>query len=90
MSPAALLGTWEDVEGLDVYRQYIAAESAPGGLADIHSPPPEQGSSVNWLNIFYAVEWAVFAGFAFYLWYRLAKDAWEKEVEDLEDAAVRQ
>jgi hypothetical protein len=29
----------------------------------------------------------VFAGFAFYLWYRLARDAWEKEIEDLEDAA---
>jgi len=29
----------------------------------------------------------VFAGFAFYLWYRLAKDAWEKEVEELEDLA---
>lgn len=90
MSPAALLGTWEDIDGLSVYRPYIAAETAPAGLADIDSPPPDQGSSVNWLNIFYAVEWAVFAGFAFYLWYRLAKDAWEKEVEDLEDAAVRQ
>jgi hypothetical protein len=30
----------------------------------------------------------VFAGFAFYLWYRLAKDAWEKEVEDFEDEAA--
>jgi surfeit locus 1 family protein len=30
----------------------------------------------------------VFAGFAFYLWYRLAKDAWEKELEDLEDEAA--
>ena len=33
-------------------------------------------------------EWAVFAGFAFYLGYRLARDAWEKEVEDIEDAAA--
>jgi hypothetical protein len=41
---------------------------------------------VNWLNIFYAAEWAIFAGFAFYLWYRLAKDAWEREVEEFEDA----
>ncbi|MFH8252060.1 SURF1 family protein [Microbacterium sp. B2969] len=86
MSPAALLGQWHDVDGLDVYRQYVASESASGGLADIHSSPPRQGSGVNWLNIFYAIEWAVFAGFAFYLWYRLAKDAWEKEVEEIEDA----
>lgn len=34
---------------------------------------------VGWLNIFYALEWLVFAGFAFYLWYRLLKDAVEKE-----------
>ena len=53
----------------------------------ISSPAPSEGSRVNWLNIFYAIEWAVFAGFAFYLWYRLARDAWEKEVEELEDAA---
>jgi len=84
MSPAALLGQWHDVEGLDVYRPYIASETAPRLLLDIASPAPDEGSRVNWLNIFYAVEWAVFAGFAFYLWYRLARDAWEKELEDLE------
>ena len=46
---------------------------------------PDEQSQVNWLNIFYAAEWAVFAGFAFYLWYRLARDAWERELEDFED-----
>lgn len=85
MSPAALLGQWHDVDALFVYRPYVAAESAFGGLDAISSPAPIEGSGINWLNIFYAVEWAVFAGFAFYLWYRLAKDAWEKEVEDFED-----
>ncbi|WP_106816746.1 SURF1 family protein [Microbacterium timonense] len=85
MSPAALLGQWHDVQGIDVYRPYLASEKAPPPLADISSPAPVEGSGVNWLNIFYAVEWAVFAGFAFYLWYRLAKDAWEKELEDFED-----
>ncbi|MDY0910428.1 SURF1 family cytochrome oxidase biogenesis protein [Microbacterium sp. CFBP9034] len=88
MSPAALLGRWHDVEQLDVYRPYIASTEPLGGLDAISSPAPEEGSGVNWLNIFYAAEWAVFAGFAFYLWYRLARDAWEKEVEDFEDAAT--
>jgi SURF1 family len=88
MSPPALLSRWHDIEGLDVYRPYIAAETAQGPLDDISSPAPEEGSGVNWLNIFYAVEWAIFAGFAFYLWYRLARDAWEREVEELEDAAA--
>ena len=86
MSPAALLSRWHDIDQLDVYRPYLASASAPDGLVDISSPAPEEGSSVNWLNIFYAVEWAIFAGFAFYLWYRLAKDAWEREVEEFDDA----
>lgn len=87
MSPAALLGRWHDVEELAVYRQYLASSAPFGGLTAIVSPAPDEQSSVNWLNIFYAAEWAVFAGFAFYLWYRLARDAWEKELEDFEDDA---
>ncbi|MFK4837415.1 SURF1 family protein [Microbacterium sp. ZW T2_14] len=86
MSPAALLGQWHDVEGLFVYRPYVASVDPVAGLEAISSPAPAEGSGINWLNIFYALEWAVFAGFAFYLWYRLAKDAWEKETEDFEDA----
>lgn len=92
MSPAALLSQWSDIEGLDVYRPYLVSADAFGGLREIHSPAPAELSSVNWLNIFYAIEWAVFAGFAFYMWYRLARDAWEKEIEaiagDGDDAAV--
>lgn len=93
MSPAALLGQWHPIDGLDVYRPYLVADidalgpiDPPPGLVAIDSPAPTELSNVNWLNIFYAVEWAVFAGFAFYMWYRLARDAWEKEVEALEDA----
>lgn len=85
MSPPALLSRWHDIAGLDVYRPYLTSTEPLGGLEAISSPAPAEGSNVNWLNIFYAVEWAVFAGFAFYLWYRLAKDAWEKEVESLEE-----
>ncbi|MFI8630962.1 SURF1 family protein [Microbacterium sp. NPDC077663] len=83
MSPAALLSQWSDIGGLDVYRPFLVSADAFGGLERIHSPAPTELSSVNWLNIFYAIEWAVFAGFAFYMWYRLARDAWEKEVEAL-------
>ena len=89
MSPAALLGWWHDTDGLNVYRPYLVADGTadlPPGLVAIDSPAPTEGSNVNWLNIFYAVEWAIFAGFAFYMWYRLAKDAWEKEIEALEEA----
>ena len=86
MSTAALLSLWHDAEQLDVYRPYLASTEASAGLVDISSPAPDERSPINWLNIFYAVEWAIFAGFAFYLWYRLAKDAWEREVEEFEDA----
>ncbi|WP_334149169.1 SURF1 family protein [Microbacterium sp.] len=88
MSPATLLSRWHDTEQLDVYRPYLASTTASAGLVDIDSPAPDEISPVNWLNVFYAVEWAIFAGFAFYLWYRLAKDAWEREVEEFEDAAA--
>ncbi|UNK70057.1 SURF1 family cytochrome oxidase biogenesis protein [Microbacterium sp. H1-D42] len=88
MSPAALLSRWHDVDQLGVYRPYLASIEAPEGLVDISSPAPEIKSPINWLNIFYAAEWAIFAGFAFYLWYRLARDAWEREVEEFEDAAA--
>jgi cytochrome oxidase assembly protein ShyY1 len=87
MSPAALLSRWHDAEDLDVYRQFVVADDPLGDLVDIHSPAPDAGGTVNWLNIFYAAEWVVFAGFAFYFWYRLAKDEWEKELEALEDDA---
>ena len=88
MSTAALLNLWHDADDLDVYRPYMTSAEAFGGLTAIDSPAPELASPVNWLNVFYAAEWVVFAGFAFYLWYRLAKDALEKETEALEDAAA--
>lgn len=88
MSPAMLLSQWHDIDGLSVYRPYLASVEAPSGLTDIVSPAPDEVSSVNWLNIFYAIEWAVFAGFAFYIWYRLAKDRWELEVEEIEERAA--
>lgn len=87
MSPAMLLSQWHDTEQLSVYRPYLASVDAPEGLVDIVSPAPDELGSVNWLNIFYAIEWAVFAGFAFYIWYRLAKDRWELEVEEFEESA---
>lgn len=88
MSPAALLGIWEDVPG-ETYRVFLAVPTPDVGLADagleaIASPAPVLASPVNWLNVFYAVEWVVFAGFAFYLWYRLARDAQQREIEELE------
>ncbi|MFT4235560.1 MAG: SURF1 family cytochrome oxidase biogenesis protein [Microbacterium sp.] len=87
MSPAALLSLWAPTDA-PVYRQFLTSADPVAGLTDagltaIHSPAPNESSGVNWLNLFYAAEWAVFAVFSFYLWYRLAKDAWERELEEL-------
>ncbi|WP_421083172.1 SURF1 family protein [Rothia nasimurium] len=35
--------------------------------------------SLDWLNIFYAIEWLVFAGFALYFWWRMLKDSVDKD-----------
>ncbi len=86
MSAAALINTWSVVPEA-AYGGYLVAGEAPAGLETIDSPPPSPEVALNWLNIFYAVEWAVFAVFAVYLWYRLVKDAWEREIEELRDAA---
>lgn len=82
LSVAALINVWTPTGTPDVYLGYIVSASAPAGLEEIASPPPEEPFTFNWLNIFYAVEWAVFAGFAVFLWYRLVKDAVEREEEE--------
>jgi cytochrome oxidase assembly protein ShyY1 len=82
-SVAAFINQWAQFSGR-VYPGYLVARSAPEGLARIDSPRPIPPEAVNWLNLFYAVEWAVFAGFALYLWYRLVKDVVERENEPAE------
>ncbi|MDN4610904.1 SURF1 family protein [Arthrobacter burdickii] len=57
------------------------------GLEPVVVGPQPQETPVNWLNIFYAVEWVVFAGFAFFLWWRLVADDYRRTLEDEADAA---
>lgn len=89
MSVPQLVNLWAHFDG-PAYGGYLVlhpgdpfdeAALAGAGLEAIDSVPPLPMESINWLNLFYAVEWVVFAGFAVYLWYRLARDAWEKEHE---------
>ena len=81
LSVASLVNLWPNFSG-PVYEGYLVADIAPAGLDVIESIPPMNEGSVNWLNIFYAVEWIVFAGFAFFIWWRLVKDAYERELEE--------
>ncbi|MGV8885911.1 MAG: SURF1 family protein [Microbacteriaceae bacterium] len=89
VSVAALINQWVDAPS-SVYGGYVVLDEAPAGLDTIDSPVPTSEVTLNWLNIFYAVEWAVFAVFAVFLWFRLVKDEWQRELEDAEyDAALR-
>jgi len=76
---ADLFNRWHDVDDTVAYTAYIVEHGHVAGLTPIFSPPPIEQATLNWLNVFYAVEWAVFAGFALYLWYRVVKDVWERE-----------
>ena len=80
VSVAALINQWKDAPA-SVYGGYVVADEAPRGLDVIDSPEPSDEVTLNWLNIFYAIEWAVFAGFAVFLWFRLVRDEWEREQE---------
>ncbi|WP_395245867.1 SURF1 family protein [Agromyces sp. MMS24-K17] len=84
---AHLINLWADYDDRPVYFGYVTAAEAAPGLEAIHSPPPEVEGELNWLNIFYAIEWIAFAGFAVFLWYRLVKDAVERERDEAELAA---
>ena len=88
-SVPAFINQWTDFSGT-VYGGYVVANTPVTGLEAIDSPAPSQEVSLNWLNIFYAAEWAIFAGFAIYLWYRLVKDVVEKEASpDEAEAQLR-
>lgn len=88
VSSAALINLWTDFDDQDVYAAYLVDTDPATGLVAIDSPPPTQEVELNWLNVFYAVEWIVFAGFAVFLWYRLVRDAYEREQEEESDAAA--
>ncbi|TBN57771.1 SURF1 family protein [Glaciihabitans arcticus] len=83
MSVAALINQWADAPA-SVYGGYLVLDDAPAGLDAIDSPVPSAEVTLNWLNVFYAIEWAVFAVFAVFLWFRLVRDEWEREQEDAE------
>jgi surfeit locus 1 family protein len=82
MLPGQLANLWSSVDG-PVYSGFLVAHSPEAGLVEIDSVPPLPQETVNWLNLFYAVEWVVFAGFALFFWYRITRDAWEKEMDQL-------
>jgi len=80
MAVPELINLWTTVPD-GTYGGYLILDSAPAGLDLIDAPQPITEVGLNLLNVFYAIEWVVFAGFAIFLWYRLVRDAWELENE---------
>lgn len=60
------------------YPGIVALEAVPDaaitGGEPIEIGSTEQFVELNFLNIFYAIEWVVFAGFAVFMWWRLVQD----------------
>ena len=73
---ADLINVWSDAG--PVYSGYLVLSDAPVGLETVAAPAPELERELNILNLFYAIEWVLFGGFAVYLWWRLVKDEQEK------------
>jgi surfeit locus 1 family protein len=60
---------------------FLAIDADPGfGLDRIELPPQQVGTQVNWLTLFYAVEWVLFGVFAVFLWWRLVEDQRIREI----------
>ncbi len=80
LSVADLINQWS-VPPDGVYGGYVVLDQEVLGLGVIDAPPPSKEISLNLLNLFYAVEWVIFGGFAIFLWWRLVRDVYEKERE---------
>lgn len=90
MSPASFVNSWSGIGSLPVYNGFIVLDEPQAGLNALYSPVTEEETTVNWLNIFYSVEWVIFAGFAVFLWFRLTRDGWEREIEEMEIAEAEE
>ncbi|MCW4464232.1 SURF1 family protein [Glutamicibacter sp. MNS18] len=92
VSSAELSNLWD----LPLYSGFVAIHELDTdegavhepGLELIHVGMPEQDAQINWLNVFYGIEWVVFAGFAFFLWYRLVRDDYQRQLDEVAEAAA--
>jgi hypothetical protein len=74
LSLAQLVNLYSE-ESVSSFAGFLALDADPGlGLETIDLPRQQAGTQVNWLTLFYAVEWVLFAGFAVFLWWRLVQD----------------
>ncbi|UZX04054.1 SURF1 family protein [Arthrobacter sp. CDRTa11] len=75
--PGFVAATAEISNGSDVSPAAVA-----GPLKPLRIGPQPPAQQINWLNLFYSLEWVVFAGFAIFIWWRLVKDDHRRDLED--------
>lgn len=90
VASAQLVNLWDQ----PLYAGYVAAETftvdgtehtvAGPNIEGIAVAPQPEDQEVAWLNIFYAVEWFLFAVFSLYLWWRFVRDDYLKDQRDEE------
>jgi len=80
LATAELVNIWAGIG--EVYSGYLVLDTPPTGLVAIDAPAPPREVEVNLLNLFYALEWVVFAGAAGFIWWRVVKDAVDRERDD--------
>ena len=85
ISIAELVNLWADPG--PAYAGYLVLSEAPNGFSTVAAPAPESTVELNLLNLFYALEWVIFGGFAVYLWWRLVKDEQEREAAEASEGA---
>ncbi|MDR7157579.1 SURF1 family protein [Arthrobacter sp. BE255] len=75
--PGFIAATAEVSAGTD-----LSAGATDGALKPLNIGPQPPAQKINWLNLFYSLEWVVFAGFALFIWWRLVKDDYRRTLED--------
>ncbi len=75
--PGFVAATAEIADGSDV-----SAAAVPSDILPLQIGPQPPAQQINWLNLFYSLEWVVFAGFALFIWWRLVKDDYHRDLED--------
>lgn len=81
VAPAQLVNRWAQApeHPYALYAVLELGDAERAGLEAIETRQAIGHAGLNWLNVFYAVEWIVFAGFAVFMWWRLARDEHERE-----------
>ena len=93
MSVAQLLNQGDDIElaysgFLAITRPNIYVSQT--GLEQITIGLAKADTGLNWLSVFYALEWIFFALFGLFMWWRLLADSYKKQQLELAESTEKQ